>query len=324
MKVFCWDPGFQPDVESSIAPVWISIPNLPLFLFDKSCLLSIGHLIGKPLTIDNATADLSRPSVARIWAKVDLLKKLPHRIWLECGDSLLGFWQEIIMKNYQAIASTIEVGAWHFCMQKSQPSDEDCPQKGSKEKSPVIAPVYKPKSSQTTPEMDVPSGSITNQKKQQAPLWKQKEWVQKDSATQEARKDSPQEQKKSFPKAQDVPKATTSNHAFTTSEEQATANPNVEQVSRPTLLHASFDDLHLNCKVGGHNWKKDEDCIKINNFTLATPKGPRVTTLDNILFLQKNFKSYDLISDNDFMEEAQLEPSNNYVDLEQKKFKGEW
>lgn len=74
MKVFRWNLDFRPDVESLIAPVWISLPNLPLFLFDKQCLLSVGRLISHPLTLDAPTTNLSSPSVARICVEVDLLR----------------------------------------------------------------------------------------------------------------------------------------------------------------------------------------------------------------------------------------------------------
>lgn len=95
MRIFRWSSNFHLDVESLIAPVWISPPNLYFFLFDKQCLLSIGRLISRPLTLDTATIDLFRPSVERICVEVDLLKKLPRRNWHEYGDSIPGFWQGI-------------------------------------------------------------------------------------------------------------------------------------------------------------------------------------------------------------------------------------
>lgn len=57
--------------------------------------ISIGHLIGPPLTIGIATTEIKRPSLAKICVHGDLLKKLPHIIRLECGDRLLTFWQEL-------------------------------------------------------------------------------------------------------------------------------------------------------------------------------------------------------------------------------------
>lgn len=83
MRLFKWCPGFRPDIESSTAPIWVALPNLPLFLFNKQSLFAIGSLIGKPLTFDTATTKLSRSNVARICVEVELLKRLPHRIWME-------------------------------------------------------------------------------------------------------------------------------------------------------------------------------------------------------------------------------------------------
>lgn len=90
MRVFRWTP----EIESPIVPVWVSLPSLPLFMFNKQCLFSIGSSIESPMTCDQPTAEISRTSVARICVQVNLLKKIPSRIWLECGD-LPGFWQSI-------------------------------------------------------------------------------------------------------------------------------------------------------------------------------------------------------------------------------------
>lgn len=59
-------------------------------------MFSIGKLIGSLLTLDAATAELSRPIVASFWVEVDLLKRLPSRVWMECGDAVFGSWQDII------------------------------------------------------------------------------------------------------------------------------------------------------------------------------------------------------------------------------------
>src|SRR4051812_5061445 len=98
MRFFKWSPDFRLDVEFSVVPVWISLPNLPLFLFNKPALFNIGSLLGKPLTLDAPTADLSRPSVARVCVEVDLLKRLPPRLWLDC-EAVDGFWQEVIYEK---------------------------------------------------------------------------------------------------------------------------------------------------------------------------------------------------------------------------------
>lgn len=98
MRSFRWIPDFRLDVESSIVSVWNSLPNLPLFLFKKHGSFSIGSFLGKPLILDATPADLTRPSVARIWVEIDLLNFLPHRSWLDC-ELIDGFWQDVIFEK---------------------------------------------------------------------------------------------------------------------------------------------------------------------------------------------------------------------------------
>src|SRR4051812_23711063 len=98
MRTFRWSPNFRLDAESSIVPIWISLSNIPPFLFNKIGLFSIDSILGKPLALDDATANLSRPSEARLCVEVDLLKRLPHRIWLDC-ESIGGLWQKFVYEN---------------------------------------------------------------------------------------------------------------------------------------------------------------------------------------------------------------------------------
>lgn len=65
---------FQLSVEPSGIPTWIAIEGLTIHLFNKSSLFSIASLIGKPMKIDEPTANFSRPSVARVCVELDLLK----------------------------------------------------------------------------------------------------------------------------------------------------------------------------------------------------------------------------------------------------------
>src|SRR4051812_16255899 len=87
MRVFRWTPDFRSDIESSLTPVWVGFPNLPIYMFNKVSLFSIGRLIGTPLTLDIVIAEFRRPSLAKICIQVDLLNPLPRRVWLNIGDS---------------------------------------------------------------------------------------------------------------------------------------------------------------------------------------------------------------------------------------------
>lgn len=82
-------------MESPLVPIQIGFPNLPIFMFNKVSLFSLEQLIGTPLTLDKATAEFKRPSIAKVCVQVDITKSLPHRIWLECGEKMPGFLQEV-------------------------------------------------------------------------------------------------------------------------------------------------------------------------------------------------------------------------------------
>lgn len=49
-------------------------------------------MIGMPLTIDMATFEIFKPSIAKVCVQIDLLKELTLRVWLKCGDVISDFW----------------------------------------------------------------------------------------------------------------------------------------------------------------------------------------------------------------------------------------
>ncbi|KAF8395518.1 hypothetical protein HHK36_019466 [Tetracentron sinense] len=86
--------GLRMGAESSIVPVWVCFPNLPIHLFnDSAALQSIGSIFWKVLKIDGATKSISRPSAERICIEIDLLKQNPDRFWLGLGTQ--GRWQTV-------------------------------------------------------------------------------------------------------------------------------------------------------------------------------------------------------------------------------------
>ncbi|KAL2485683.1 Uncharacterized protein Adt_30439 [Abeliophyllum distichum] len=98
MRVLKWTCDFHPDAETPIAPVWISFPLLPVHLRAKEFLYALSKLVGIPLRIDEATADLLRPSEARVCVEVNLEHKLPERVWIERGESR-SFWQPVVYEQ---------------------------------------------------------------------------------------------------------------------------------------------------------------------------------------------------------------------------------
>lgn len=81
-----WTPEFDFSAESSIAPVWIRLPELPLHLYNKKSLFSLGKILGNPVKVDDFTADASRGAFARICVEVDVLKPLLKQIWVGWGS----------------------------------------------------------------------------------------------------------------------------------------------------------------------------------------------------------------------------------------------
>ncbi|XP_059284937.1 uncharacterized protein LOC132038265 [Lycium ferocissimum] len=80
MRPLIWDPWFNPKEETSRAVAWISFPELPPNFFAKEAVFSMATSVGKPLTVDLATANKTRPSCAKVKVEVDLLATLPKRI----------------------------------------------------------------------------------------------------------------------------------------------------------------------------------------------------------------------------------------------------
>ncbi|KAI0498740.1 hypothetical protein KFK09_019632 [Dendrobium nobile] len=82
MRLLKWSPNFDVREESPIAPVWLAFPNLRLHFFNTQILFGLASVFGRPLQTDQATASLSRPSVARILVELDVTKKHPQEIWM--------------------------------------------------------------------------------------------------------------------------------------------------------------------------------------------------------------------------------------------------
>lgn len=55
-------------------------------LFAKKPLLSIAYVVGRPIVIDKATQEKSRPSTARVKVEFDLLGKLPQHLKVQFVD----------------------------------------------------------------------------------------------------------------------------------------------------------------------------------------------------------------------------------------------
>ncbi|KAH0723175.1 hypothetical protein KY289_006219 [Solanum tuberosum] len=57
---------FSSREETSMVVVWISLPRLSPDLFAKRSLLLMASAVGRPIAIDKAIQDKTRPSTARV------------------------------------------------------------------------------------------------------------------------------------------------------------------------------------------------------------------------------------------------------------------
>lgn len=70
---------FNLDEETSIAIAWVSFLLLPPNFFGKKAIFSLA-VAGKPLQVDMAILNKTRPSCVRVKVEVDLLGEFPTRI----------------------------------------------------------------------------------------------------------------------------------------------------------------------------------------------------------------------------------------------------
>lgn len=93
-----WSPDFKPEEDLPVAPAWVLLPGLPFYMHDWHYIKQLLSSVGTPLALDAATMGRTRPSMAKIRVKVDLLKPLPQSIFVgqEYEDSpLKGYTQKL-------------------------------------------------------------------------------------------------------------------------------------------------------------------------------------------------------------------------------------
>lgn len=86
MQTFKWDPMFKAEAETTTVVAWISFPSLPPNVFGEEVIFSLASGVGKPIQVDLATKNQTRPSRTRVKVEVDLLKEFSKRIKLGSGN----------------------------------------------------------------------------------------------------------------------------------------------------------------------------------------------------------------------------------------------
>lgn len=90
MRTLKWDPLFDPEKEMTIAIAWISFPSLSPNCFCKETIFSLEEVVGKPLQVDTATRNKTRPSCVRVKVEVDLLGEFPKKINIGVRNKAIG------------------------------------------------------------------------------------------------------------------------------------------------------------------------------------------------------------------------------------------
>ncbi|CAN1848740.1 hypothetical protein LINPERHAP1_LOCUS39048 [Linum perenne] len=89
-----WDPSFRvSDKLPSKMVVWVRFPHLPIHLYHKQILSSLGNLIGHTVRMDHNTQTAERGKFARITVEIDLNEPLVT------GIDLDGAWQRVEYEN---------------------------------------------------------------------------------------------------------------------------------------------------------------------------------------------------------------------------------
>uniref|UniRef100_M1C4A6 Uncharacterized protein n=1 Tax=Solanum tuberosum TaxID=4113 RepID=M1C4A6_SOLTU len=78
------------DEETTENIAWVSFLNLFPTFFGKKSLFSLATAVGKPLQLDQATINQSRPSCAKVRVLVDLAASLPKAVVVNILDAMTG------------------------------------------------------------------------------------------------------------------------------------------------------------------------------------------------------------------------------------------
>lgn len=83
MRPLIYDDKFMPEAETIQAITWISILDILPIFFVKESLFTLASAVGKPLNLDIATINKTRPSCARVKVQLDLLVERYYFVIME-------------------------------------------------------------------------------------------------------------------------------------------------------------------------------------------------------------------------------------------------
>lgn len=74
-----------------------------MHFINHQALFAIAKLFGRPLQVDQATADKVRPNVARVLVELDITKKYPNAVWV--GSENYGYSQKVEFEKFPVFCS---------------------------------------------------------------------------------------------------------------------------------------------------------------------------------------------------------------------------
>ncbi|KAK4716140.1 hypothetical protein R3W88_014478 [Solanum pinnatisectum] len=112
MKILKWTTNFKPNAESTLAQVWINLPDLPWYYYEWYALCRIVSPIGTPLVMDRATTSKTRSTTTKLRVEINLDKPVIHEVQVEVRNQhgkMVTFEQKIEYEELPTYCSHFKV-----------------------------------------------------------------------------------------------------------------------------------------------------------------------------------------------------------------------
>lgn len=86
-RLFRWSADYNPKREFTVTTVWVRLPNLPLYLYEKSYIEVIVSTFGYFVSIDERTKACTSLRFARACVELAVTKPIPKSIWINLPDN---------------------------------------------------------------------------------------------------------------------------------------------------------------------------------------------------------------------------------------------
>ncbi|RAL53546.1 hypothetical protein DM860_015583 [Cuscuta australis] len=86
LHVCKWSKNLNMSFDNPVVPIWVTFKNLPLHFISFQSLFTLASTIGRPIQLDEKTANLDRGAEARVLIERDLSLPFPNSVHLRIGD----------------------------------------------------------------------------------------------------------------------------------------------------------------------------------------------------------------------------------------------